>query len=43
MNKGLVKKLYRQKDYDKIDEKILSLGDDAVFETLTFCIPYLAA
>jgi len=37
MNRGLIKKIYRQKDYEKIDEKILSLGDDAFFETLTFC------
>lgn len=37
MNKGLIKKIYRQKDYAKIDEKIVSLGDDATFETLTFC------
>lgn len=37
MNKGFIKKIYRKKDYEKIDEKIESLGDDAIFDTLTFC------
>ena len=37
MNKEFVKKIYRQKDYDKIDEKIVSLGNDAILDTLTFC------
>lgn len=37
MNRGFIKKIYRKKDYEKINEKIESLGDDAVFDTLTFC------
>lgn len=37
MNRGFIKKIYRQKDYEKINEKIESLGDDAIFDTLTFC------
>ena len=37
MNKGFVKKIYRQKDYKKIDDQIVSLGNDAIFDTLTFC------
>lgn len=37
MNKEFVKKIYRKKDYDKIDEKIVSLGETAIFDTLTFC------
>lgn len=37
MNKRFIKKIYRKKDYEKIEEKIISLGDDAIFDTLTFC------
>lgn len=37
MNRGFIKKIYRKKDYEKINEKIESLGDDAIFDTLTFC------
>lgn len=37
MNKEFVKKIYRKKDYDKIEEKIISLGGSAKFDTLTFC------
>lgn len=37
MNKEMQRKIYRQKDYEKIEEKIISLGDDVKLDTLTFC------
>jgi Ca2+/Na+ antiporter len=37
MNRELIKKIYRDKDYRQIDEKITSLSDDKIFDTLTFC------
>lgn len=37
MNKRFIKKIYRSKDYESIEEKIISLGDSATFDTLTFC------